>query len=146
MWLPVRFEVMTTDSEGWEGVTHSARVKNRTLILGDTTMWHPGLDNLQIDYTNMNYLAGLWDHNWQISDLFANIDQQTVLEYSVHGTSGAHADGDDNNSAVPMDYSSPVLAKMGTGLPPFNSTWNPPITFMHFKAATHLTLAPLSGM
>ena len=144
--LTAKFEVKTTDNVNWQSATHTKLVKNAVGLYTDPDLAHPGIDILTNAYSGMNY-GVTYRHDWSTGFYFVDIRTMNALDLNVHGLNEVHYDGDDSTDtdlaegqiwptgAPPTEsYETNLVSKIGTGLPPFNSTNWPAINFMHLNA------------
>lgn len=138
--LTVVFEVKTTDNSNWQSASHTKYVKNAVGLYTDPDLQHPGIGILTQEYGSINY-GVTYRHDWTIGFYFDDVLTMNALDLNVHGLRDCHYDGDEatNTDAgqgriFPNDYTTEFASKIGTGLPPFNSTKWPAINFMHLNA------------
>ncbi len=143
--LEVKFEVITTDDlNTWVTVSHSCYVKNIAGLFSDPTLKFAGKDALVSGYEAMNYDTMVREDEWDYVDYFQDIQHMTAADLNVHGNTMSHKDGNTNPSITFMTFAElidtgnqsvePIEQKIGSGLPPFNSTHWPPFQFVHLNS------------
>lgn len=138
--LTAVFEVKTTDNYNWQSASHTCVVKNSVGLYTDPDLSHPGIGILTNAYGSMNYGVTFRDE-WTIGFYFVDVRTMNALDLNVHGIRDCHYDGDEGTDTDqgegriwPSTYPQEFVTKIGTGLPPFNSTKWPAVNFMHLNA------------
>lgn len=132
--------------EGWDDAFNyyfsydSSMTRNRAVSYAHSELVY-GASGFWGMISELNFTGSVVDGgDWTTSGLIADMGVCSVLFVASHGNEYFHWDDQDSPFyAVPgpahtFDYENARIGHIGTGLPPYNSTWAPPITVGYLYA------------